>query len=1232
MYYLNKKQKEGLGICGTILLSMILFFIIGNGNLNFGLYDDNQSQWLPVIDRAYHTFFETGKLPDIDFFQMKGMKIYDQGYYGLWNPFMMVAYLIRTYLLSGFDTNTISVYIIMMVLLGNLCCYGIFRKYGISILGSVLFSSCLMSVSVYVAISYWYYIYNVYFILSWLLLKMLKQREKESYYIYGAILSLSLFMGNVQYTVYMYLAYMCIMFVHFYRGDKKAAGKLVSNSICMGILSLVPLLLLLQASSRTLNFSGTNIEYYNGALHCLVFALFSWIPASFLDNMGIELEEFLCINLPLPDAGTFPGARSVYMGVMVCATIIFLFFRKKYKKDKLYDLAVACLASACFFLLMSFGQIGLFAIFAKQIPFLNSFRILAKYFVLVPILLVPCIAVVIKEQRYFWNRYTLLFILFFTFGIVHNRQLAFGTSQIKGDSSVKKLDELGVDYHNYRLLSFASLQEIEVFYPNWKDFAQRERISYEEKFSKNAGTTAGVMTLGGYDLAFDYKQFQMSDSIMGTVTGYGSEFGYDNMVIEEYFEEQYRKDSLGYWENLEKLRGQIVNNGVKYFIFTRGSSCYPVFLQLLEDMNLSVEWKKDFLEHTIVISINDVRPIVQGNDEKKIDAQVKMNKISFFSEEEQEFRVSMYYDKGLCACYINENGKKSALSIVPDTEGYVLISGLSDFGSGMVEVSYQNNMYLLGKIWNAIALMVILLMLFAPELRFIESAVHYGVRKIKVCLEYFAVIDSKKIAWICFGILLLLYIGFISFYYLYTDCTVPDEDWFLQIFHSIHWKADKSIFAYLAETENYLGYGQIYWILGGIYPNILFLRVMASFMLFGCLFFTLKEVKNRYGIQMVPYAGILWISMPYAWYTDKIIGPEILGLFLGIFGLYILNNEKYRWIGWCLLGISYAVKMNYIVFLLAAFLLEIKCPAANTAFHSLPVEIKQTWSRRITALAKGTAISLCGFILANPIILWDMRVYIDNMAMDSKIILEALSYVFERREREWDGVMVNGVFWGYVSAFLFIITIMWQIMRRKLQKTEKDCSFLQENYFYGNMAGMLSLLLVFVCCRDIFLGWYLLPLCYFMVIFICSRYHYGGKDIKIKNLNNLVFVFCLLLNGIILFPEHISNRENNLMYMDIAANFEKIQKETGSAKEIIEQEKPGIEWFYLLDFHMDEYTYNFEDYADFCVRNREGIAVIGKRMYLVPDIGEIVEKAINGDERLHILWQDKRVWIIERGV
>lgn len=1211
MKTLKKIQNEWLGILGTILLSLFLFLMISGGNLNFGLFDDNQAQWLPVIDSAYETLMETGKLPFIDFFQMKGMKIYDQGYYGLWNPFMFAAFLFRTYLLSFLSTNTISVYIVMMMVFGNLCCYGIFRRYKISRCGAVLLSSCLMSVSIYVALSYWYYIYNVYFILSWMLFRLLKQEEKRDYYEYGAILSLSLLMGNVQYTVYMFLSFVLIMSTLFFRGDRKAVGKIVSNSICMGVLSAMPLLLLMQASARTVNFSGNNAEYYSSAVHIFAMMLFSWLPSSVLGNIEEKTEGFLYSGVPLPDTGFFPGAGSMYMGVMVCAVVFFLLCRKKYKKDRLFEIAYAGIVSAGILLLLSFGRTGVLAVFARQIPFFGNFRIMAKYLVLLPVLLVPCVAVVVRGQKLFWNRYTALLLFFMLLGIVHNRQIAFGTPQIQTDKGVARLEELGVDYHNYRILGFASMQEIQVFYPQWEDFSRRERISYEEKFSKNAGTRAGILTLGGYDLAFNQNQYLTSDSIMGTMAGYASEFGYDNMVIEEYFLEKYRKEDSCYYKNLRKLREQIINNSVKYYIFSKDSACYPVFLELLGDMHISVQWKQDFLDHTVIVSVADIPSVVRQEENESVNAEITMDKISFFSNGGHQFQIGMQYDRGMRAFYTGQDGHKMSLSIWPDERGYIVVSGLPETGYGAVEIEFINFFYIIGEIWNAAALIVIAVMLWAPEVGKIKYFV-FRIENKKVAFgKYLAKISPYKGIKAVFVTLLCIYIVFLGVFYLYIGCTVPDEDWFLQMFRTIHYNAKENFFAYLGETENYLGYGQIYWILGGICPYILPLRVAGYAMLIGSFFLTLQDVKCSYGKEMIPYAGILWMFMPYAWFDGKKIGPEILGLFAGILGLYILRRKKDSWIGWILLGISGAVKMNYMVFLLAEF-------------------FEKIWlahSSRISVAVKGAAGSGIGFIIANPILLWDVQTFLENMALKERMLPEALSYVFERRDYEWDGVMVNGVFWGYLSAFLiFAVFVSW-IMQRSY--CGKDLLY-GESRFHGNVAGFLSALLILICCREVFLGWYLLPLCYFGVLFVCGKFYYGGRKTKIRNLFYWLFAVCLLINGLILLPEHISQREHNIACMRMQTERGKIEEEIADVKDIIQRQRPNASWYYLLDFHMGDFSYNFKDYADFCVSDVDGIVVIGERMRCIARVDEIVKKAIAGEEYLQVLWKKGDVWILGR--
>lgn len=1211
MNYLKKEKRNVLDIIVIIFTSLIVIGIISKGNLNYGLYDDNQTQWLPVIDKAYQTLFQTGKLPTIDFLQMKGMKIYDQGYYGLWNPFMLSAYILRTYLLSFLNTNTITVYIVIMTILGNICSYKIFREYEVNRYQAILLSSVLLSASVYIAFIYWYYIYNVYFILTWLIFRIIKNQKSKSYYEYGAILALSLLMGNIQYTVYMYLAFLLIMIILFWQGEKRALGKLVSNTICMGFLSAFHLLLLLGASLRSVDFSGSSSGYYSNTVHPILMAIFSWIPASFFGETAENLGNVIYTKIPLPEVYNCPEIRSMYMGAGVAAVVLFLWKKRKNLKDRFDKIALAGIATAFVLLVLSFGKVGILAIFMEQIPFLNSFRILLKYLVLLPPLLLPCTACVLRKNKSFCDK-TFLFLFFFmVFGLIQNRYISFGALPIQTQESVERLQTLDVDYHNYRIAGFASYDEIRLEYPQWEDFEKREKISLEEKFSKNAGTMAGVITIGGYDLSFDYEQFQTSESLMGTVSGYASEFGYDNMIIEDYFFARYNRESPEYWVNIGNLKQQIQENGVKYFIFSKDSSGIAAFLQMLQDMQIEIEWQQPFMENTEMISICGVTPVVSNAKGEKIEADISLDKITFASENNQNFRVGMYYDKNLKAFSTDSSGNRKAMSLLPDEKGYIIVSGTENMKNERIEIYYDNKWYSIGQVWSITVLLLIAFILVMPEMVWVRKFVCLLEKRIRHLLGSISSIQPQKGVWICFAVLLCGYICFLGFYYLHIKCTVPDEEWFMQISKTIHHMAEKNFFVYFAETENYLGYGQIYWIISSMFPNMYILRIAALVMLMGSMFLTLREVKIRFGAQMVPYAGILWISMPFAWYSDKIIGPELLGFFLGILGLSLLNSKKRETIGWIVLGISCAVKMNYVVFAMAAVLLA----------------VKRQKDKKILMLFKAGTAGLGGVVIGNPIILWDLQTYLANAQVKSQIYLSQLSYVFTKREREWDGVMTNGVFWGYVSVFLlFVLLIGWGA--RIFQKTNSRLAPIRrENRYYSKCLIMISILLIVICCRDFFLGWYLLPLSYFVILIVCELFDFRGKTTTYKNLYQWAFIICLLINAMILLPEHLSIRTNNIAHMQMMAKQESI-------KELIEGEQnpmdSEVQWYNLLDFHMEEYSYNFEDYVNFCFGNQKGIAIIGDRMRAVTRVNEIIQQAINEEEGLHVLKHEKDVWFIQR--
>ena len=90
---INMKKRRGIvyGLAAVLLLSLLLLWIWTGFEEEAFLIDDNRTQWYPVMEKAYEDVLE-GKIYYYDFYQMKGMSIAEQGYYGIMNPFMLLSY------------------------------------------------------------------------------------------------------------------------------------------------------------------------------------------------------------------------------------------------------------------------------------------------------------------------------------------------------------------------------------------------------------------------------------------------------------------------------------------------------------------------------------------------------------------------------------------------------------------------------------------------------------------------------------------------------------------------------------------------------------------------------------------------------------------------------------------------------------------------------------------------------------------------------------------------------------------------------------------------------------------------------------------------------------------------------------------------------------------------------------------------------------------------------------
>ena len=151
-----QKIKKAAPYITIFLVSFLLFLIWGRFDPEAYLIDDNRTQWFPVIERAYGDFFKTGKMPVYDFFQFKGFSIADQGYYGIMNPIMMIAYVLSHF--TPLPFSTITIYLAVLFSLGNVCFSALCLKLKCNTLEMLLLTYSYAGIASFVSFSYWYYI------------------------------------------------------------------------------------------------------------------------------------------------------------------------------------------------------------------------------------------------------------------------------------------------------------------------------------------------------------------------------------------------------------------------------------------------------------------------------------------------------------------------------------------------------------------------------------------------------------------------------------------------------------------------------------------------------------------------------------------------------------------------------------------------------------------------------------------------------------------------------------------------------------------------------------------------------------------------------------------------------------------------------------------------------------------------------------------------------------------
>lgn len=249
--------------------------------------------------------------------------------------------------------------------------------------------------------------------------------------------------------------------------------------------------------------------------------------------------------------------------------------------------------------------------------------------------------------------------------------------------------------------------------------------------------------------------------------------------------------------------------------------------------------------------------------------------------------------------------------------------------------------------------------------------------------------------------------------YILTDLYFPDELWHtaFMINPSFYIQPDQKI-AFNVLT-NYQGFGATYWLLGYLTTFLgsefrLLLRTFSLFAICLAAIYCMRISKNHY--EKVLYL-IFFLSTPFFWYGGKFITPEFYLLPLVFLAYILMLNKNNTFVSAFLLGFSIGIKASIL-------------PAAIPPFLYYITNI-QNWNlKEKINLLKILILSILGFVLASPNILWETKTYFENISPISSSTSTVLHMLFNSG-RAWDLVNVTGINQLLPLLTIFFATVLF---------------------------------------------------------------------------------------------------------------------------------------------------------------------------------------------------------------
>lgn len=729
-----------MGFVLVILASIGYILLLAGGNPEVFLIDDNRTQWYPVMERAYEDFWATGRIYCYDFYQMKGMSVAGQGYYGVMNPFILLSYTVTGLLPGGIDA--ITFYIGMMVVLGNFFLYLTCRRFGCKQISALLLVMTYSTMGCFWAFFYWYYVFNNYFLVPFLIYVFLRC-TREGWFAYcacGIVLAMDLWMGNVQYTFYHYILFGILCMTMAILKNGRYIKVLCANAVVGVVLSLPMVFLLLQASGgfqKSEDFMEYPLLLFGLLLH-------SVIPQGILWRHGRDFS-FLgsCVMGREDNLVCYMGAVGILMFAVLLHTVIRLL---KWAKtlDGLrslgeemragYDRAVGwthekkteagCVVALFFFLSLMNG--GVVARILGVMPVVRNFRYLFKaIFLMAPlaVLLLTYLAgvTVVKASRRLQAGVMAFAVAFLCVGAVNACDTIAAGKELFGmriegcfyeekELANSAIEAAGMDGKNYRTAAFFQ-------FPGVND----ECFDLSRNLTRNFATAVGVFSLAGYEVTTDEGRLEMFDAVYSDTDFYTT---YANADTLENF----------YWnlqQQPETVQKQLIENSVRYLLLdkttladNRRAREYGGFffqndrredvvaaLQALPDIR--VERVCSFNDHYDLVELAGTNSLCMDGAGRTIPlTDENMQTLSFDAQAAQDYTLSFAWDRHLEAFVTEADGTERPLPVEETENGNVRISTAGSDG-GRVTLTWHDPLCTAGFLWESVAALAFLGLLAA---------------------------------------------------------------------------------------------------------------------------------------------------------------------------------------------------------------------------------------------------------------------------------------------------------------------------------------------------------------------------------------------------------------------------------------------------------------------------------------------------------------------------------------